>query len=207
MRIRSYYSDNEIIPNLYTFGKEWQTPDGTEYIGLYHKYITTDEIYTEPTWDQNKSVELLEYTEIPPEVKLYKNLMNSNVIIGTQTITALTSFKPTQENYSDGYITRYFLKKVNEDLIYEVDDIQYFDQLRNVIDVHLYDGAAVKWYITGETVDTVNGSTTTLGVITKNRKAIKDAEPIVPGISKLITNLLEYYEDTTYVIPTDINEY
>ncbi len=206
MRIRSYYSDNEIIPNLYTFGKEWQNPDGTEYVGLYHKYITTDEIYTEPTWNQNKSVKLSEYTEIPPAVKLYKKL-NSNIVIGTQTITALFSFKPTLQDYSTGYITRYFLKKVNEDVIYEVDDIHYFDHLSNVIDVHLYNGTAVTWYITGDTTDTINGTTTIPGVITKNRQAIKDAEKDVPGISKLITNLLEYYEDTDYVVPKDINEY
>ena len=206
MRIRSYYSDNEIIPNLYTFGKEWQRPDGTEYTGLYHKYITTDEIYTEPTWNQNKSIKLSEYSEISPTIKLYKKL-NPNIKIGTQTITALVSFKPTQENYSTGYITRYFLKKVNEDLIYEVDDIQYFDQLSNIIDLRLYNGTSVNWYITGETTDTVNGTTTAPGVITKNRQAIKDAETLVPGISKLVTNLLEYYEDTEYIVPKDINEY
>jgi hypothetical protein len=206
MRIRSYYSDNEIIPNLYTFGGEWQLQDGTEYKGLYHKYIPTDEIYTEGTWKIDKSVKLIEFTKIPAEVKLYKKI-KTDIKIGTQSIIPLTTaYKPSADDYATGYITRYFLKKYNQSLIYEVDDIQYFNHLNNIIDVHLYIGAIVKWYITGETVDTINGTIKTPGVITKNKQSLKEAEKQLIGISRLVTNLTQYYTDTDYIVPADINK-
>jgi hypothetical protein len=206
MRIRSYYSDNEILTSLYTFGKEWQLPDGIEYKGLYHKYIPTGEVYTEGTWNRNKSVKLTEYIEIPEYSKLYRKI-KSDIKIGTESPVPIVSFKPTLQDYSTGYINRYFLKRVNNDLIYEVDDIQYYDQLSNVIDLHLYTGAIVKWFITGETTDTTSGVAIVPGVITKNKQAIREAEKQISGISKLVTNLLQYYEDTDYVVPKDINEY
>ena len=82
MRIRSYYSDSEIIPNLYTFGKEWQLTDGSEYKGLYHKYKSTGEIYTEAVWNQRSSVSLSEYKELSASIKLYRKL-KSDIQIGT----------------------------------------------------------------------------------------------------------------------------
>ena len=206
MRIRSYYRENEIIPNLYTFGAEWQTPDGVEYKGLYHKYIPTNEVYTQSNWNRFTSVKLIEFKEIPESVKLY-NKIKSDIEIGTQSIIPLLTYKPTSADYTKGFITRYFLKKVNENFIYEVDDIQYYDRLSNVIDLHLYSGAIVTWFIAGETVDVVNGNITTQGVVTKNKLALKQAETQIPGISKLIINVLQYYSDIDYIVPKDINEY
>lgn len=205
MRIRSYYNDNEILSNLYTFGGEWQTQDGVEYKGLYHKYIPTGEIYTEGKWNQNTSKKLVKLEKLSADAKIYRSL-RPDIKIGTQTILPLFTYKPQPSDYTTGYITRYFLKKVNEDYIYEVDDIQYYDQLGNVIDLHLYTGAIVKWYISGETNDVVRGNVTTYGVINKNKKALKDAELQMPGISKLVTDVLQYYSDTDYIVPSDINE-
>lgn len=205
MRIRSYYNENEIIPNLYTFGGEWQTTDGVEYKGLYHKYIPTDEVYTQSNWNRFTSVKLIKFKEIPADVKLY-NKIKTDIQIGTQPVIPLLTYKPTPEDYTKGFITRYFLKKINENFIYEVDDIQYYDQLSNVIDLHLYSGAIVTWFISGETADVVNNNITTQGVITKNKLALKQAEKQIPGISKLITNVLQYYSDTEFVVPADINE-
>jgi hypothetical protein len=205
MRIRSYYSDNEILFNLYTTGKEWQLQDGTEYKGLYHKYITTNEVYTEGSWNRDTSVKLIEYKEIPAQVKIY-NKLKPDIKIGTQSVNILFTVSPTLSDFTTGYITRYFLKKINEDYIYEVDDLQYYDQLSNVIDLHLYIGVSIKWYITGELIDTVNGSITVPGIITKNKQSLRDAEKQLPGISKLITNLSQYYTDTDYIVPKDINQ-
>jgi hypothetical protein len=75
-----------------------------------------------------------------------------------------------------------------------------------VIDLHLYIGVSIKWYITGELIDTVNGSITVPGIITKNKQSLRDAEKQLPGISKLITNLSQYYTDTDYIVPKDINQ-
>ena len=48
---------DEIITNLYTSGGEFETEDGKEYRGMYHRYLT-NEIYTEANWDPRISKKL-----------------------------------------------------------------------------------------------------------------------------------------------------
>jgi hypothetical protein len=80
MRIKSYYSANEIVNNLYTSGQELMTTDNVEYVGLYHKY-TTSEVYSQPMWDKNKSVKLIKYKDLPESVIEYNKLSDIFTII------------------------------------------------------------------------------------------------------------------------------
>ena len=73
MRQKAYYTRNEIIPDLYTIGKEYMLSDNTEYIGKYHKYITTGEIYTLSEWSDRFSKPLKVYKELDPKIVTYKN--------------------------------------------------------------------------------------------------------------------------------------
>jgi len=43
------------------------------------------------------------------------------------------------------------------------------------------------------------------GVIELNTKEIQRMEQTLPGISKKLTNPLQYYTDTDFVVPRDIN--
>ena len=54
IRPKIFYLDSEITFGLYTSGKEYMLPNGTEYIGWYHKY-NDGMVMTESTYDINKS--------------------------------------------------------------------------------------------------------------------------------------------------------
>ncbi len=59
-RTKVLYTKSEITENLYTTGSQYMKQDNTEYIGLYHTYIT-GEIYTEAKWNPAKSEPILPF--------------------------------------------------------------------------------------------------------------------------------------------------
>ncbi len=63
MRQKVYYTIDEIINNLYTSGNELMYPDGTEYQGEYHRYIT-GETYTRKEWHPSLSKKLIPYENL-----------------------------------------------------------------------------------------------------------------------------------------------
>ena len=65
-RLKSYYTIDEVNLNLYTTGSQYMLMDSTEYIGLYHEYITTKEVYTLSVWNANKSKKLIPYKPLHP---------------------------------------------------------------------------------------------------------------------------------------------
>jgi len=203
MRIKTYYTENETQLNLYTFGEEFQLEDGTEYIGLYHRYASTGEVYTKSKWNRDESKPLFEY-KIP---------IKNNIVYKTLNTVNVTGFKspknniifPTSSDRKVGYFIRYFLKKITDGIIFEIDQLQYNDWNSNKIDKNAYTGISIKWYISGQLDDTQNGSITILGVESKNRKELITANSKLPGIRELVTNLTEYYLTTELVVPKDIN--
>lgn len=200
-RLKLRYSLDEIINDQYTFGKEWMTEDFIEYVGLYHKY-TTGEVYTRPVWDAALSKKLVAYIDTnttkykydsirPTEFKKYKSVQPYKLVL-------------TLNDYAKTYINRFFCKKRNENLIIEVSESQYNDWLSIEIDNALYDMIQLKWYIAG-TIDDEFGVVTKLGVRTKNKQEVNKAEQSMPGINLYITNYLQFYSDTDFIVPKDIN--
>ena len=167
-RLKLKYSVNEITNNLYTFGKEWMTENDVEYIGLYHTY-TTSEVYTRPVWDEQLSVKLVAYTDIATSIYKYNKLKPN--IKATHTSIQPHQVIVSAAEYKTGYITRYFAKKRNENLIIEVNASQYADWDSGKIDNVLYDMTQIKWQVSGNIDDTV-GVVNTIGVKTKNKQVI-----------------------------------
>ena len=102
---------DEIITNLYTSGGEFETTDGKEYRGMYHRYLT-NEIYTEANWDPRISKKLKplirKVNKDTPYADLKRNLKTSFLQPNPIVVNI------TQSDRKIGYITRYFLKKLNE---------------------------------------------------------------------------------------------
>jgi hypothetical protein len=201
MRQKAYYTKDEITANLYTMGGEWMTTDDVEYKGLYHTYAT-GEIYTQGTWNQNTSVKLIPYERIDPAAKIFKQLTNIDVkydSIQTYVVNV------TEQNRLDGYISRYFIKKINETSITEIDSTQFNAWISGQIDNNVYVAVEIIWRITGnQTTQYVNGVQLP-GVSESNLQRIQNAERVIPGISSKLSNPLEYYSDVTYNVPRDIN--
>tara|TARA_R110001592_G_scaffold190212_2_gene435877 strand:+ start:6717 stop:7334 length:618 start_codon:yes stop_codon:yes gene_type:complete len=201
MRMKSFYSANEITNNLYTTGQEYMTSDKQEYIGLYHKY-TTNEIYTQPTWNKNKSLKLFKYKKrnIQNEtydrvttVKLnYNSFNNVNIVIEKKDIDL-------------GVIDRFILKKINEPKFYEVDKETYKQHQSKKIDPALYSAIKIKWTISGPLQTNRKGPIVILSVRDKNIAEVDRAEKKMPGISTYLNNPLQYYTDDDFISPADIN--
>lgn len=201
MRIKSYYSANEIVNNLYTTGQELMTTDNVEYVGLYHKY-TTGEIYSQPIWNKNKSVKLIKYKEQPEAVIEYNKI--SDIEINYKSFNTY-NVVITKENINNGYIDRFIIKRSNDNIFYEVNSDTYDAYTNEDIDPVLYSAVKLKWYITGNINDTQQGNITIPGVQSNNYKELQTAEITVPGISLYFTDLLQYYVDNDNVTPKDIN--
>jgi hypothetical protein len=202
-RFKIYYPVEEITTNLYTTGKQWMTRNGQEYIGLYHKYIT-GEAYTQPTWQPNKSVELLPYVEQTTSTfNIYQKLKPDINLkhISPRSINITISV----DNINQGFITRYFLCKRTDRSIIEVDLLQYNQWKNDQIDKKIYNAVELRWYITGNINDVIEKNITVPGVITKNQESVRIASKTIPELRGKLNNLLEFYTDNTYVVPTDIN--
>lgn len=202
MRKRLHYTPNQITLNLYTSGSEWMTLDGTEYIGLYHTY-TTNETFTQAMWDLQRSKKLVPYVIKNSLVDQFKKLKS----VATKFEQPKTHIPIiNQQDRKKGSITRYFLKKINDQSILEIDADQFDAHAAGNIDNNLYVTAKIEWSITGPFENTYANGTTILGVKNKNYKALVDAEKAMPGIMTKLSNLIEYYSDTDFTIPKDINE-
>lgn len=201
MRSKSFYIETEIVNNLYTSGSEWTLTDGTEYIGLYHRY-TTGETYTESEWNSKLSKKLIKYIQQPKLVKEYNNLK----LIKITSSETPRAYVPTISinDIQTGYITRFFIKKVNELNIIEIDQQQYNDY-STIFDIRLYSVVKIKWFISGNLQDSFENNVMIPGILSKNSKEVVEANSIMPGLIDKLTNLQEYYINSNIQAPTDIN--
>ena len=190
MRIKSYYSANEIVTN-----------DNVEYVGLYHKY-TTGEVYSQPTWDKNKSVKLIKYKDQPESVIEYNKI--SDIEIDYKSFNTY-NVAITKENINTGYVDRFIIKRANDNVFYEVNSDTYDMYTREDIDPVLYLAVKFKWYITGNINDVRQGNILIPGVPSNNYKELQTAEKTVPNITSYLTDLLQHYVDNDNVTPKDIN--
>ena len=97
---------------------------------------------------------------------------------------------PTTDDYNRGYINRYFAKKINDGTIYEVSGDSY-----NTIINGLYSKINLIWRITGSKTDVYQNKVKIYsGVKEDNQSAIKNAEKVMPGLSGVLKNPLEFYK-------------
>jgi hypothetical protein len=122
-------------------------------------------------------------------IKKYKKL--KSVIVNTK--LPKTFFPtPTQSNYDEGVITRYFvqLRDTIGSPIFEVDrDVFY--KFNNS---PFYKGVKINWRISGNLEDsyTTNGALIP-SVVNSNKRSIVEAEKILPEINLYLVNLKQFY--------------
>ena len=122
-------------------------------------------------------------------IKKYKNL--KNVVVNTK-IPRTFFPKPTQDNYNEGIITRYFvqLRDTPGSPIFEVDK-EIFYKFNNS---NFYRGVKINWRISGNLEDefTSQGALTP-SVINSNKRSIIEAEKVLPDINLYLVNLKQFY--------------
>ena len=202
-RFKTYYPISEITTDLYTSGKQWMTTDNVEYIGAYHKYLT-GEVYTKAQWQPDQSAILISYID--------QTISNKNIsYFKLKPEIQLTRLSPTSHNvavtvtdYNRKLLQRFFIKKRNDNAIIEIDKQQFDAWKSDQIDKKLYIAIEIAWYIAGPANDVITDILVP-GVATLNKKQIQLAANIIPEIATYLTNPLQFYADTEYTVPKDIN--
>jgi len=111
--------------------------------------------------------------------------------VGTLTIMARYKPAPTSKDYENGYIVRYFAKKINENLVIEIKNTTASQNTSP-----LYKITSIKWKISGQKHDVfLNGIMNNAGVMDQNRseidRVIREDEV---DLSRTLNNLLEYWQ-------------
>lgn len=201
-RLKIYYTIDEIHNNLYTSGSEWMLEDNTEFKGLYHTY-NTGEVYTGKTYVEGISNKLIQFKQQDTTNIIYKKL-KPNISLKFKT-PRTSPIVITQLELKTGFIRRYFIKKINDNKITEINLKQFDDWKSGIIDKNMYIAIRILWYITGSKPDYIVNNIKKSGVISKNIKQTRIANKTLLGISDILTDPLQYYTDTDFIKPTDIN--
>lgn len=209
-RQKIYYSDSQIVKNLYTSGSQWMTlDDWKEYIGYYHIY-SSGEIYTEKEWNANKSKKLVEYKKRDEsyfkflDLNYYtvangekKEIMGSSGPFHKYTAPKAVKIRPTRTDYTKGLIIRYFVYKRNESdkILFEISKDQTTDYNNNKMGInqYLYGLLNIPWKITGPEYDIFdNGILVESGVYDTNKRIVDRFSEKFRILSKILSNYREH---------------
>tara|TARA_Y100000385_G_scaffold285784_1_gene346388 strand:+ start:3203 stop:3817 length:615 start_codon:yes stop_codon:yes gene_type:complete len=202
MRKKVYYTPQEIINNLYTIGNEWMTTDYTEYKGLYHRY-TTGEVYTEHTWNKNKSKRLIKYQQLPVDIKVYNKTKKPAVAYENNIKSYKSTITPADKK--QGVITRYFIKRYDSENITEISQSTYDLWTKKKIDNNIYLVTELQWVI-GQTYTKIDiNKNILLQVQQLNQTVVNSVSSAFSNLKTYLTDYIELYVDLTYTTPPDIN--
>ena len=203
MRQKEYYSEDEIVKNQYTTGKEYMTKGRVEYIGLYHKYLT-GEVYTLGKYNAAKSLALIPYEEESKDIKTYKS---NKPKIKTRYNSPRNFYPaPTVDDINKKSITRHILKNVSTNQLIEIDQATVKHYQKKKIDNNLFQLETIEWKISGPLNSiTINGITQ-IGVIEENIETVREKSKKMPELLQYFKSYSEFYTDTTYQIPENINQ-
>lgn len=211
-RKRIYYPDSQIKKGLFTKGEEWMTlDDWKEYIGLYHIYESTGEVFTESEWHPTKSKQLVKFKRKSPEYYRYVDLVNYTIIDGQKTevygpikldrysAPRAVLREPDLVEKEKGLMTRYFLFKRNEKNTkkpIEIDKNQAdtYPTLNYGINQYLYELVEIPWKIEGPEFDVmgIDGILKTPGVVNTNERIVKDFSRKFPILESVLTNYRQF---------------
>lgn len=185
-----YYPLAKITPNLYTSGNElFIVSTGQDYRGYYFSAYD-GKYFTEKTPNE-ASIELKKY-ETSTKPSSIASLGYKSTPPKDSSASSYTPV-PTEDDYKNGYMVRYFIKRVNGDLstIKEVTK----DDFEDIRDNPLYVNTSLIWRLTGKIEDTnIPGSIPIPGVANANYKSIKNAEKTVPNLSQYLIDIIQYYK-------------
>tara|TARA_R110001592_G_scaffold362969_1_gene679073 strand:- start:32 stop:670 length:639 start_codon:yes stop_codon:yes gene_type:complete len=207
-RKRIYYTKAQITTGLITEGKEWMFNDNTEYIGQYHIY-STNEVFTEANFVQDKSRKLIPYVDITEIVDsslgtpfdraknfLYDNIKTVDIIKSKTPQTA--TINSTPKDFKRGYMERYFASKINDDSILELSKEQHSKVGQDGgLDGNLWERFKLRWKVSGPLYDKVDikaGYITESGIIDTNLRTIALKSEQYPNLVDILVDLTEFSE-------------
>jgi len=193
-----YLPKSQIVENKYTNGQDFsRSDDGSDYVGFYW-LDSKGRAFSGKNPTDLPSISLLPQIEESGE-EAPDPLSNSSswVTDYDPKITSKTPGvvpqryipKPTEDNYDIGEFQRYFTKKTNQNIYFEISEKDFKD-LNNKnkrLQWQLYQGISLPWQISGdkELVYTTN----------KNIVRQTEEQQRLPGFSRIFReDYLQYYK-------------
>ena len=210
-RLKIYYPEREITNGLFTVGQEWMLLDTwEEYVGSYHRYESTGEVFTESSWNPNKSMRLTPYKNKPSAYFKYQELVNYTTVAGERkeynssmrldmyTAPIPTLRYPLPSEIKNGVMTRYFIIKRNEissRMPIEIDKKQadtYSIHGRGINDI-IYHLVEVPWKLVGPEYDIKDGNILReYGVVDTNFRVVLELSKRFPILKEVLSDLRKY---------------
>ena len=182
---REYYGRHRIDTGKYATPNQFIFLNGNDYVGPYH-ILPNGKSFTGFIPDL-KSKQLLEKGEkfISNDVINYNNIKNEQLPTHKSPIPIFPLI--SESDIENGYIERFFIQRRNnpENTIIEIDLDQYLNigvESNNISQVN-YNAVYLKWHISNLTPKIL---------IELNTQQLLKAEKKFKGLSKFITNYLEY---------------
>lgn len=199
-----YYPKNRIVNKQQSKNGELVTINGEPFMGEY--FMTYDGKYFSGIYPpKNTTIQLQKVNNTKYNERILK--LGNNTKYGTLNPTFnLLEFneptpyypKPTEQNYSEKYIIRYFAKqrKIRMFKLLEISK-EVYESIKNRDERYDYAGwdvTSLFWQISGILNDVnVGGIPTKAGVIDTNSRIVRMKTRNFPGLDKYLTNFQEFY--------------
>lgn len=186
---RPYYRIHQIIAGQYAVLGEFVTADGEDYEGAYH-VLPNNKVFSEYQ-PSDKSVQIFyKRSDINQLSKYYNKVKGINQLVSNYTAPKYHTCVPTQQDYADGYLYRYFAQKRNSPLD-TIIEISYQDfttaNLTNSpgISLQLYNTTSIKWLIS---------RVSKKEAAQLNSKLVAEVNRSFLGISTYLSDFTEFYQ-------------
>ena len=193
----AYYPKSQVKTNLYTNGDEFvRIDDRSNYKGAYWEN-SRGQFFTGKNPQEKPVVSLIvqeqdtDETPVVPKKNSYWNRSYPNTII--QDNPGLSPNKntplPTDSDYTIGEFTRYFTKKTNQNIYYEISKEDYSKLINQDMSIkwQLYQGISLIWDLKGDKDSVYKAN--------KNTVMIVEQQQLLPGFSKIFRkDYLQYYK-------------
>lgn len=209
-----YYPKSKILEAQFTSGKEFVFKETNKYYNGYYCKLSDGRFLTGKTIS-NQSKEIIKLTDLNQNKKI---TINTGLSLGTPNLNVISTYskiinsdikeianqidlknynpQPTQDDYKNNFIIRYFAKKLN---IKEINIIEInFKDYDSVLNkegkyYNIYQVISLSWKIAGpERDDYSNKTQPVYGIVDTNQRTLNKKEFEMPGIKKYLSNLKEF---------------
>lgn len=165
---------------LYTKGGEFSL-NGNNYVGEYHY----DDVSPRTGPIASPETLILHRFYTNKDHYIYDKLFNFITPLSEFVFPKPYIYKPTEQTYTSGFDSRFFVEKINDDKSYAIEvDVEQYSNLGKTkgIDNGIYNSSEITWKLTGSESD----------IIKHNQLQIYSALSTTPSINYAIKNYLEY---------------
>lgn len=190
----TYYPKSQIKENLYTAGDEYYIKSSGKSFTGYYWSNSSGKYYTGKTPQDKPNQELIKIEEggdlldLPQNESFWTETYNNTVVQSKPGLSPIPyQAQPTSQDYINGYFTRYFTKKTNQNIYIEISKKSYdlLESKSSKILWQLYESVSVVWQLTGEEKQVYNANRNNV-LLTENKNKL-------PGFSRFFKKQYSKY--------------